>query len=104
MVDSFVLNVTPQSLVGSEPPLVTPKLTQYPPGQLLNVWNVAVSGAGGWTQTPPVQVPLTQSVPTEQELPSAQAAQPPPQSTSVSVPFCTPSLQVALLPPVGIHT
>ncbi len=49
----------------------------------------------GATQTPPVQVPLVQSVPARQVLPLAQsAAQLPPQSMSVSVPFFTPSVQV----------
>jgi hypothetical protein len=46
------------------------------------------------TQTPPVQVPLMQSLATEQVLPLAQRGQEPPQSTSVSVPFLMPSEQV----------
>jgi hypothetical protein len=47
-------------------------------------------------QTPATQAsPLTQSEPTMQAFPVAHAAQvPPPQSTSVSLPFLTPSEQV----------
>jgi hypothetical protein len=50
---------------------------------------------GGVVQMPPVQVPLRQSVPRLQALPSAHLPQLPPQSTSVSLPFRVPSLQVA---------
>ena len=50
---------------------------------------------GGATQTPPVQTPVAQSVATEQRLPSAHFGQlGPPQSTSVSLPFWTLSVQV----------
>jgi hypothetical protein len=46
-------------------------------------------------QVPLVQTPLVQSAPTLQCLPVAQVAQTgPPQSTSVSPPFFTPSLHV----------
>jgi hypothetical protein len=53
--------------------------------------------AGTW-QMPPVQTPLAQSPAPPQTLPSAHlfaGAQEPPQSTSVSVPFFTVSLQPA---------
>ncbi len=44
---------------------------------------------------PPEQFPETQSVPTLQSLPLAQGGHvPPPQSTSVSVPFLMLSVQV----------
>jgi hypothetical protein len=46
-------------------------------------------------QTKLLQTPLTQSVPTRQLCPAEHFGQvPPPQSTSVSLPFFTPSLQV----------
>ena len=51
---------------------------------------------GAW-QSPPMQLPLWQSVPSAQVLLGAQAGQPdpaPPQSTSVSLPFWTLSVQV----------
>ena len=52
------------------------------------------AGAGA-TQSPPVQTPLMQSPPVAQCLPSAHFGQlGPPQSTSVSLPFWTPSVQV----------
>jgi hypothetical protein len=55
----------------------------------------AEHAGGGATQTPPVQTPLAQSVAVAQRLPSAHFAHVgPPQSTSVSLPFWTPSLQV----------
>jgi hypothetical protein len=45
-------------------------------------------------QTPELQFVLMQSPPTLQDFPTLQSAQAPPQSTSVSEPFATPSLQV----------
>lgn len=44
----------------------------------------------------PLHTPLTQSPAIEQVLPVAHAPQLPPQSVSVSVPFLTPSAQVAV--------
>jgi hypothetical protein len=50
---------------------------------------------GGATQAPPAQTPLTQSVAVAHDLPFAHCGQlGPPQSTSVSLPFLTPSVQV----------
>jgi hypothetical protein len=52
------------------------------------------------TQIPPAQLPLTQSPPTEHFRPFAHflaGAQLPPQSTSVSLPFSTVSLQAGAL-------
>src|SRR5262245_15777860 len=48
------------------------------------------------------QKPLAQSTSLSQMSPSGQAGQLPPQSTSVSVPFFTPSVQLAVdaMPPV----
>jgi hypothetical protein len=47
----------------------------------------------GATQTLAAQTPLAQSVAARQPRPSAQRGQvPPPQSTSVSAPFLTPSM------------
>jgi hypothetical protein len=44
---------------------------------------------------PPTQLsPVAQSAATEQDLPSAHGGHDPPQSTSVSVPFLTPSVQL----------
>jgi hypothetical protein len=48
---------------------------------------------GGTWQTPLLQMPLRQSLSVEQPCPSKQDEQDPPQSTSVSSPFLTPSLQ-----------
>jgi hypothetical protein len=45
-------------------------------------------------QTFPVQIPLPQSVPALQALPTAHLRQLPPQSTSDSAPFLTVSVQV----------
>ena len=42
----------------------------------------------------PLQTPLWQSLPLRQLSPFGQSEQEPPQSSSVSLPFCTPSLQV----------
>jgi hypothetical protein len=46
---------------------------------------------------PAMQAPLSQSVPTLQNWPGAQAGQLPPQSISVSVPSATPSVQLGPL-------
>jgi len=55
----------------------------------------AEQAGGGATHTPPVQTPVAQSVAVAQRLPSAHAGQfGPPQSTSVSLPFWTASVQV----------
>jgi hypothetical protein len=51
--------------------------------------------AAGCEQTPPVQTPLSQSLPVVQPLPSAHFGHVgPPQSMSVSVPFFVPSVHV----------
>ena len=65
-------------------------------------------GSAAW-QTPAEQFPLWQSVPTLHILPFAHAGHPgppPPQSTSVSVPLRTPSLQVGAWQVwlAGLHT
>ena len=53
----------------------------------------------------PVHTPLWQSVGAEHESPVAQLLpQLPPQSISVSVPFCTPSLQVGAWQTFEVHT
>ena len=60
----------------------------------------AASGGWAWQHRPPAQLPgaqlpLWQSAPSLQRWPVAQGAQlSPPQSTSVSSPFFTPSSQV----------
>src|SRR5262249_2937695 len=52
------------------------------------------------TQVPPVQTPSTQSTPARQCFPVSHAGHGlPPQSTSVSFPFLTPSLHAATSPP-----
>ena len=53
-------------------------------------WSVQLAAA----HAPPVQTPLSQSVPITQRWPSAQASQPPPQSTSVSAPDTFASRQL----------
>jgi hypothetical protein len=52
----------------------------------------------------PLHTLLTQSVPVEQSRVFAQALHVPPQSTSVSAPFRTPSLQVASAQALPVHT
>src|SRR5688572_7330536 len=61
-------------------------------------WYVPVLQAGSTaSQMPAGQLPLRQSLPTIQEAPSSQAPQaPPPQSTSVSEPFSSPSSQATV--------
>jgi hypothetical protein len=62
---------------------------QFPPHSILPVTH-------GW-HTPFEQLPLWQSLFTEQFLKAAHGGQvPPPQSTSVSFPFLMPSVQVAV--------
>jgi hypothetical protein len=53
-----------------------------------------------------VHTPLVQSEPVPQPTPVPQRAQvpPPPQSTPVSLPFLTPSLQVAAAHAPAVHT
>src|SRR3954469_10589288 len=54
------------------------------------------SPQAGAAQTPPVQTKLLQSMPAPQVCPGPQALQVgPPQSTSLSRPFFTPSMHVA---------
>ncbi|HWZ88270.1 MAG TPA: hypothetical protein VNW92_05450 [Polyangiaceae bacterium] len=49
------------------------------------------------TQTPLLHSPLLQSLPLAQFFPSAQPVHPAPQSTADSVPFNTPSEQLAVV-------
>jgi hypothetical protein len=65
--------------------------TQKPLAQVLLEAHVAPCAKA---QTLPLQEPLEQSPPTLQVLPAAQGEQNPPQSTSVSTPFFTPSKQL----------
>ncbi|CAM2194900.1 protein of unknown function [Paraburkholderia kururiensis] len=53
---------------------------------------------------PPEQTPDRQSVDTRQALPALQAPHAPPQSTPVSEPFFTPSVQVAAWHVPEVHT
>src|SRR3954454_8450012 len=73
---------------------------QFGPPQSMSVspsfWIPSEHVGAGSTQTPAVHTPVTQSVPLPHFLPSAHFGQfGPPQSTSVSCPFWTPSEQVA---------
>src|SRR5439155_7797199 len=52
----------------------------------------------------PVQLPLWQSTARAQLLPSTHLGQLPPQSTSLSLPFFTPSLQVGAAQCARQHT
>jgi hypothetical protein len=54
-------------------------------------------GTSGALQMFPLQMPLVQSLPNAQILPTAHFGQLPPQSTSVSMPFLTASVQVGAL-------
>jgi hypothetical protein len=81
-------------------PLPSAHLGQFGPPQSTSVspsfWIPSLHVGAGATQTPAVQTPLRQSFPPLQPLPSAHLAQwGPPQSTSVSLSFLTPSLHVA---------
>jgi hypothetical protein len=70
--------------------------TQDPVWQLpLVAQALPCASSAGATQMPELQVPVWQSLPARHCLPWAQTLQVPPQSTSVSVPFLNPSLQVA---------
>ena len=63
---------------------------------------------GGWHFSPmplSAQTPLVQSLATRQSFPSPQRGQAgPPQSTSVSVPFFAPSLQLGVAHLPAVHT
>ena len=78
----------PAAHVGHSPPPQS-----MPVSVPLSVPSKQVAGIGA--QTPSGQKVLRQSAPTEQSWPSAQGAQEPPQSTSLSSPFATVSLQLA---------
>ena len=63
---------------------------------LTNMMQLPFSEQSAGSQKPLLQEPLVQSLPVPQPWPPTQGPQlAPPQSTSVSSPFCTPSLQVA---------
>ncbi len=53
---------------------------------------------------PPEHTPVSQSVPWLHVWPTVHAGQPPPQSTSVSAPFSTLSLQVGAWHTLFVHT
>jgi hypothetical protein len=59
---------------------------------------------GAWQNPPGAQSPSAQSVSTSQDAPAAHVAHTgPPQSTSVSVPFCTPSAQSGAAQNPALH-
>lgn len=80
------------------PPAQRAQLVEPPQSMAVSLPFLTPSLQDTSAQSSPVQTPLTQSLPAVQSLPTAHLfvpAQAPPQSTSVSVWFLTPSLQVA---------
>jgi len=91
LVLHFVAQVPPQSLSVSLP--------FFTPSMQLGVWHLrAVEPA------PAAQTCDWQSAPPAQLSPSSQGAQAPPQSTSVSLLFFTPSMQLGAWHLVPVHT